>query len=47
METKVRAETEEKAIQSLRHLGIQPIYLQSPNPVNIADTKKCMLTGAC
>ena len=28
----------------LPHLGIYPI--QSPNPDNIVDAKKCMLTGA-
>jgi len=45
-ETKCEAETEGKAIQSLPHLGIQPICIQPPNPVTIADAKKCMLTGA-
>jgi len=46
METKFGAETEGMAIQSLSHLGIQPIYIQPPNPENIADAKKCTLTGA-
>jgi len=46
MEAKFGAETEGMAIQSLPHLGIQPIYLQPPNPDSIADAKKCMLTGA-
>jgi len=45
-ETKFGAQTEGKAIQRLPHLGIQPIYTQPPNPDNIADTKKCKLTGA-
>jgi len=36
----------ENIIQSLPHLGIQPIYIQPPNPENIADAKKYMLTGA-
>jgi len=40
------AETEGMAIQNLPHLGIQPIYMQPPDPDNIADTKKYMLTGA-
>jgi len=40
------AETEEKAMQSLPHLGIQPIYVQPPKPDNITDAKKFMLTGA-
>jgi len=34
------------AIQSLPQLGIQPICREPPNPDNIADAKKCMLTGA-
>jgi len=46
MEMNFGSETEGKAIQSLPHLGIQPIYIQPPNPDNIADAKKCMLTGA-
>jgi len=46
METKFGAETERIAIQSLPHLRIQPIYIQIPNPDNIADAKKCTLTGA-
>jgi len=45
-ETKFGAETEGKSIHILPHLGTQPIYIQPPNPENIADTKKCMLTGA-
>jgi len=32
METKFVAETGGMAIQSLPHLGIQPIYIQPPNP---------------
>jgi len=46
METKCEAETEGMAIQSLSYLGIQPICTQPPNPDNIVDVKKCMLTGA-
>jgi len=46
METKCGAETEGKAIQRLPHLGIQPKHIQPPNPDNIPDAKKCMLTGA-
>jgi len=46
METKFGVETEGMAIQSLSHLGIQPIYIQSPNIDNIDKAKKCMLTGA-
>jgi len=46
METKSGAETEGKAIQSLPHLGMQAIYIQRPNPDNIVDAKKCMLTGS-
>jgi len=46
METKFGAETEGMAIQSLPHLGIQHIYIQPSNPDNIADAKKCILTGA-
>jgi len=46
-ETKFGAETEGKTIQKLPHLEIQPICIQPPNPDNIADAKKCMLTGAC
>jgi len=42
---KFEAETEEKAIQRPLHLGIQPIHMQPPNPDNIVDAKKCMLTG--
>jgi len=45
-ETNFGAETEGKTIQRLPHLGIQPIYIQPPNPDNIADAKKCFLTGA-
>jgi len=47
METKFGEETEGMAIQSLPHLGIQLIYIQPPNPDNIADAKKCMLRGTC
>jgi len=43
-ENKFGAETERKAMQRLPHLVIQPI--QPPNPDNIADAKKCMLTVA-
>jgi len=46
METKFGAETEGKAILSLSHLGIQPLHIQPPNPDDIADAKKCMLTVA-
>jgi len=46
MGTKFGAETEGKAIQSLPHLGIQPIYTQPPNPDSTTDAKKCMLTRA-
>jgi len=45
-ETNFAAEAEERVIQSLPHLDIQPIYIQPPNPDNIADVKKCMQTGA-
>jgi len=45
-ETKFGAETEGMAIQRLPHLGIHPIYIQPPNPDNIADATKCTLTGA-
>jgi len=38
-ETKCGAETEQKAIQRL------PMYIQPPNPDNIADAKKCMPQG--
>jgi len=34
------------AIQSLPHLGIQPLYIQPPNPDDIDEAEKCMLTGA-
>jgi hypothetical protein len=43
MEIKCRAETEEKAIQRLFHLG-DSSHIQLPN--TIADAKKCMLKGA-
>ena len=43
-ETKCGAETEEKGIQRLSHLGINPT--QSPNPDTIIDANKCLLTGA-
>jgi len=46
METKFGTETEGMAIESLTHLGILTIYIQPPNPDNIADAKKCKLTGA-
>jgi len=44
METKVRAETEGIAIQTLSHLGIQPIYIQPPKFDNIDEAKKYMMT---
>ncbi|MDG2622822.1 hypothetical protein P7M14_23590, partial [Vibrio parahaemolyticus] len=40
-ETHFGAESEGMAIQSLPHLGFQPIYIQLPNLDNIADAKKC------
>jgi len=46
MKEKCGPETEDKAIQKLPHLGIQLINIQSLNPDNISDFKKCMLTGA-
>lgn len=46
METKFGAETEGMAIQRLPKLWIQPIFTQPPNPDNIDEAKKCMLTGA-
>jgi len=46
METKFRATTKGKSIQTLTHLGIQPIYIQPPNPDIIADAKKYILTEA-
>jgi len=46
METKFGAQTEEMAIQSLFHLGIQSIYIQPPNSDNTVDAKKCMGTEA-
>jgi hypothetical protein len=43
--TKNGTETEVYAIQKLPHLG--NLYrLQTPTPDTIADTKKCLLTGA-
>jgi hypothetical protein len=45
IETKCGAETELNAIQRLTHLG-NPSHIQSPNPDNIEDGKKCMLKGA-
>jgi len=45
METKFGAETEGKTIQSLPHLGIQPIYIQPPNLDNIDEAMNCMLVG--
>jgi len=46
METKFGAETEGTAIQSLPHLGTQPIYIQPPKLDNTNEAKKCMMTGA-
>jgi len=46
-ETKFGAKTEGMAIQSLPHMGIQPIYIQPPKLEKIEEAKKCMLTGAC
>jgi len=46
MQAKFGAETEGMTIQSLPHLGIQPIYIQSQNLDNIDEAKKCMLPGA-
>jgi len=46
MESKVGAETEGMAIQSLPHLHIHPIYIQPPKLDKIDEAKKCMLTGA-
>jgi hypothetical protein len=43
--TKCGAETEEKAIQRLPHLGIHPICRHQTQTL-IADAKKCLLTGA-
>jgi hypothetical protein len=44
-ETKCGTETEGKAIQRLPYLG-DPSHIHSPNPDNIVDAKKCLLTGA-
>jgi hypothetical protein len=46
MKTKCGTKTEGMAIQRLPHLGIHPIYNQSPNPDTTVDAKNCMLTGA-
>jgi len=46
MEIKFGAETEGMAIQSLLHLGIQPIYIHPPKLDSIYEAKKYMLTGA-
>jgi len=45
-ETMFGEETEAKVIQQFIYLWIPPIYIQPPNPDNIAHAKKCMLTGA-
>jgi len=45
METKFGAGTEGMATQRLPYLGMYPINIRSPNPDNIADVKKCMVTG--
>jgi hypothetical protein len=44
-ETKCGAETEEKTIQILSHLG-NPSHIQSSNPDTIVDANKCLLTEA-
>jgi len=44
-ETKFGALTKGMAIQSLSLMGIQPLYIYPPNLDNIADAKRCMLTG--
>jgi len=45
MDTKFGTEIERMAIHSLCHLKIQAIYTQPPNSGNIAEVKKCVLTG--
>jgi len=45
-ETKFGAKTEQMAIHSLHHLGIQPRNIRPPNPDSIAIAKKCKLKGA-
>jgi hypothetical protein len=44
-ETKCGADPEGKAIQSLPHLGIYPIY-RHQTPHTIMDAEKCLVTGA-
>ena len=44
METKCRAETEGKAIQRLRHLGIH--HIQSHQTQTLVDGNKYLLIGA-
>jgi len=46
MESKFGAESEGMAIQSLPHMGIQPIHIQPSKLDNIDEAKKCMLTRA-
>jgi len=43
VEAKFGAEIEGMAIQNLPLLEIQSKYIRPPNPVTIADAKKCML----
>ena len=45
IETKFRAEMEERTIPRLPHLGY-PSHKQPPNPDTIADAKTILLTGA-
>jgi len=45
METKFAAETEGMATQNLPYLG-DPVHIQTLNPDNITDAKKCMLREA-
>jgi len=45
MERKFGAETVGMAIQSLPHLGIQPVHIQPPKLDNFDEAKKFMLTG--
>jgi len=45
MEKKFEAKSEEIAIQGLPYMGIQPTYIQPPNPYNIVDAKKYMQIG--
>jgi hypothetical protein len=45
MEIKSGTETERKAIQRMSYPG-DPSHIQSPNPGNVVDTGKYLLTGA-